>query len=411
VTILALTCLAGLAIALAVAFWQAQKAEHWRRIAEDHAVRAAQAQASAEASERSAAEQIRLLEAAQGRLEHSFRALAADALQANSQQFLDRSREQMLGLVSPVQDTLKRFESNVQQLEKARAEAYGNLSAQIRGLLESEAELRRSAETLRNALRSPQHHGRWGELQLRRVVELAGMVARCDFSEQVSLDAGRLRPDLVVHLPNGRNVAVDSKVSLDAYLRALEASSDVDRERCLLDHARRVRAHVKALGEKAYWERLEGSPEFVIAFLPLESLYSAALQHDSELLSFGVEKRVLLATPTTLIAVLFSIAQGWRDREFSENATQIRDLGKDLYGRIVGVHGKFGELGRELQSAVEAYNSAIWGLESRVLVSARRFGELQGSEVQSLDELQPLHLTARQPAVVGRVEPIERVSR
>jgi DNA recombination protein RmuC len=311
--------------------------------------------------------------------------------------FLDRSREQVLGVVAPVQETLKRFDQNVQQLEKARSEAYGSISAQLKNLLDSERELRQAADQLKNALKAPQHRGRWGEIQLRRAVELAGMLAHCDFDEQVTVE-GRLRPDLVIHLPNGRDVVVDAKVSLDAYLKAVEARDDAERSRCLLDHARQVRAHVKTLGEKSYWDRLQGSPEFVIAFLPLESIYSAALQNDGELLAYGVEKRVLLATPTTLIAVLYSIAQGWRERDFSENAARIRELGKELYERLYAVHGKLGVMGDKLRDAVDAYNATIWNMESRVFVTARRFRELQGTNLAAMEELEPLDVAARVPA-------------
>jgi DNA recombination protein RmuC len=214
------------------------------------------------------------------------------------------------------------------------------------------------------------------------------------------MDNGRLRPDVVIHLPNGRNVVVDAKVSLDAYLRAVEVEADADKQRHLIDHARQVRTHVKMLGEKSYWERLDGSPEFVIAFLPLESIYSAALQQDGELLAFGVEKRVLLATPTTLIAVLFSVAQGWRERDFSENAMRVQEMGKELYNRLAGVHGKLGSLGRELNSAVDAYNSTIWHMESRVFVTARRFRDLQGGSLAELEELAPVNSGVKVPAAV-----------
>jgi DNA recombination protein RmuC len=337
-----------------------------------------------------------LLQNAQQKLEQSFRALASDALQTNSQMFLDRSREQMEGVVGPVRETLQRFDQNVKQLETSRAEAYGSLSQQIQNLAQSEAQLRDAADQLKNALRTPHQRGRWGELQLRRAVELAGMLAYCDFDEQQTLFGDRnLRPDLIVHLPNGREIVVDSKVSLDAYLKAVECDSDVEREQYLADHARQVRTHVKALGDKAYWERLPGSPDFVIAFLPLESLYSAALQKDGELLSYSVEKRVLLATPTTLIALLYAVAHGWREREFTENAERIRDLGKELYDRIVQIHGGVSKMGKELNSAVEAYNSVVWTLENRVLVSARKFRDLQGSAPREIEPLAPIDTQSR----------------
>jgi DNA recombination protein RmuC len=398
VTLLAVVCLIGLLSGLGIAFWQWQQAERWRRAAQDALIRTAQAE-TAMAAEKGAAEgQLQLLGAAQAKLEQSFRALASEALHANSQMFLDRSREQVLGVVAPVQESLKRFDQNVQQMEKTRSEAYGSISTQLKNLMESERDLRQAADQLKNALRTPQHRGRWGEIQLRRTVELAGMLAHCDFHEQVTMEGGRLRPDVIIHLPNGRDVVVDAKVSLDAYLKATEVEDEAERHRYLCDHARQVRAHVKALSEKSYWDRLDGSPEFVVAFLPLESIYSAALQHDGELLSYGVEKRVLLATPTTLIAVLYSIAQGWRERDFSENAVRIRELGKELYDRLSSVHGKLGLMGSKLKDAVEAYNGTIWNMESRVFVTARRFRELQGTTLSPLEELQPLDVTARVPA-------------
>ena len=335
-------------------------------------------------------------QAVQQQLQQSFRALAAEALQSNSQMLLDRSREQIEGVVAPVRETLNRFDQNVQQLEISRAEAYGSLTQQIQHLMQSQTQMRDAADQLKKALRTPQHRGRWGEIQLRRVVELAGMISHCDFNEQQTLFGDRnLRPDVIIHLPNGRDVAVDAKVSLDAYLRAIETQDDTQRDAFLADHARQVRTHVKSLGEKSYWERLPGSPDFVIAFLPLESIYSAALQKDGELLSFGVEKRVLLATPTTLIALLYTVAHGWREREFTENAERIRELGKELYDRVVNMHGHVAKLGRELGGAVEAYNSAVGSLESRVLVSARKFRDLQSSPSRELDILEAVDSAPR----------------
>jgi DNA recombination protein RmuC len=387
VTLLAIVCLLGLVGALGLAAWQWREAEYWRREAQQFEVSAAQQQASAAAERKATEEKIELLHRTQQKAEQTFRALASEALQANSQAFLDRSREQMRGIVSPVQETLQRFDQSVQQLETARAEAYGTLTAQIQNLMQSESQLRSAADQLKNALRTPHQRGRWGELQLRRAIEMAGMLAHCDFEEQVSIEGARLRPDVVIRLPNQRNIAVDAKVSLDAYLKAIECEDENERERLLANHARQVRVHVKALGDKSYWDRLEGSPEFVVAFLPLESLYSAALQRDPDLLTFGVERRVLLATPTTLIAVLFSVAHGWRERDFTENARRIRDLGRELSERILLVHKNMAYLGGELQGAVEAYNSAVWSIENRVLVTARKFREMQGGAGTEMNEL------------------------
>ncbi len=398
-TALALLCLLGLFIALAIAFRQFQQAERWRRTAQEALIEAAKAEADAAAEKRLAAEQVKLLENAQNRLDQHFRSVAAEVLQANSQQFLDRSREQVQGVVAPVQDALQRFDQNVRDLEQSRSKAYVSITAQINSLLDSERELRQSTNDLKNVLRSPQHSGRWGEVQLRRALEMAGMLAHCDFHQQVSLDGGRLRPDVVIHLPNGRNLAVDAKVSLEAYLRAVETENEAERNRLMADHARLVRTHLKSLSEKNYWSQLEGSPEFVIAFLPLESIYSAALQHDNELLNFGVEKRVLLATPTTLIAVLFSIAQGWREREFDNNSNRIRELGKELYERLLNVHGNSGLVGQELRNAVDAYNSTVWQMESRVFVTGRKFCALQGRKFGDLEELPVVDAAIRMPAV------------
>ncbi|HXR74646.1 MAG TPA: DNA recombination protein RmuC [Bryobacteraceae bacterium] len=395
-TVLALVCLAGLLVLLAVAVWQWQQAERWRRVAQDSQIQCAKLTGTAEAERKAAEERVQLLHDAQQKLEQGFRALASEALQSNSQMFLDRSREQMEGVVAPVRDTLLRFDQNVQQLETSRAEAYGSLSQQIQNLMQSEMQLRDAADQLKTALRTPHQRGRWGELQLRRAVEMAGMLAYCDFDEQQTLFGERnLRPDMIVHLPNGRDIVVDAKVSLEAYLRATECQDDAEREQSLADHARQVRTHVKALSEKAYWERLPGSPDFVIAFLPLESLYSAALLKDGELLNYSVEKRVLLATPTTLIALLYAVAHGWREREFTENAERIRDLGKELYERIVQIHGGMSTMGKELNSAVEAYNSAVWNLENRVFVSARKFRDLQGSVSRDIEPLSPIDTQTR----------------
>lgn len=395
-TVLALVCLAGLLAGLAIAAWQWQQAERWRGAAQDAQIEAAKLAGAAEVERKAAEERVQLLQSAQQKLEQSFRALASEALQTNSQMFLDRSREQMEGVVAPVRDTLLQFDQNVKQLEASRAQAYGSLTQQIQNLMQSEVQLREAADQLKNALRAPHQRGRWGELQLRRAVEMAGMLAYCDFDEQQTLFGDRnLRPDLIVHLPNGRDIVVDAKVSLDAYLRAVECHSDAEREQHLTDHARQVRAHVKTLGDKSYWERLPGSPDFVIAFLPLESLYSAALQKDGGLLNYSVEKRVLLATPTTLIALLYAVAHGWREREFTENAERIRDLGKELYDRIVQVHSGVSKVGKELNGAVEAYNTAVWTLENRVLVSARKFRDLQGSVSREMESLTPVDAQSR----------------
>ena len=402
-TLLFVIALVGFIAALIFAVREAHSAAESRRQAEElrkqmtgAQMRAAQLDATLTAERKSIEDRLAVQQSTQRQLEQSFRALAAEALQSNSQMLLDRSREQIENVVAPVRETLTRFDQNVQKLEVSRAEAYGSLTQQIQHLMHSQVELRDSTDQLKNALRAPQHRGRWGEIQLRRVVELAGMLAHCDFHEQQTLFGDRnLRPDVIIHLPNGRDVVVDAKVSLDAYLRAIETADEAKRDALLTDHARQVRTHVKSLGEKSYWERLPGSPDFVVAFLPLESIYSAALQKDSELLNFGVDKRVLLATPTTLIALLYAVAHGWRERDFTENAERIQEVGKELYERVVNMHGHVAKLGRELGGAVAAYNSAVGSLESRVLVSARKFRDLQQSPSREMDVLESVDTAPR----------------
>ena len=402
-TVLFIIALVAFLASLVFAFREARSAAESRAYAEElrrqmtgSQLRAAELEATLIAERKSIEDRLALQQSTQRHLEQSFRALAAEALQNNSQMLLDRSREQIESVVAPVRDTLTRFDQNVQKLEVSRAEAYGSLTQQIQHLMQSQGQLRDSADQLKNALRAPQHRGRWGEIQLRRVVELAGMIAHCDFHEQQTLFGDRnIRPDVIIHLPNGRDIVVDAKVSLDAYLRAIETPDEARRDALLTDHARQVRTHVKSLGEKSYWERLPGSPDFVVAFLPLESIYSAALQKDGELLNFGVDRRVLLATPTTLIALLYAVAHGWRERDFTENAERIREVGKELYERVVNMHGHVAKLGRELGGAVSAYNSAVGSLESRVLVSARKFRDLQQSPSREMEVLDTVDAAPR----------------
>src|SRR5205814_2292082 len=237
------------------------------------------------------------------------------------------------------------FEEQVQAIERSRAGAYSDISAQVNALTQLQERVRQSADQLKNALRSPVQRGRWGEMQLRRVVELAGMLEYCDFAEQKTLfGETNQRPDLIIRLPNQCQVVVDAKVSLEAYLRAIECQDDAERSICLRDHSRQVRMHVKSLGEKAYWQRLSCSPEFVVAFLPLESLFSAALESDPMLLDFGVEHRVMIATPVSLISLLLVIAHGWRQQALAENVDRIRDAGEELYTRLLKMSEKFVKL-------------------------------------------------------------------
>jgi DNA recombination protein RmuC len=358
-------------------------------------VNAARLQAELSKTEEFAAAQVALLTNAQQQLEEKFRALASEALQANSQLFLDRTRDQLEGFVKPVGESLQLFQTRVQELENARIGAYEGIRAQLQGLSLAHKDLQHSTDQLKNALRSPSQRGRWGELQLRSTVQLAGMLEHCDFQQQETLFGDRVRrPDMTVKLPNGRQIAVDSKVPLEAYLKAMEAEG-AQREAFLTDHAHQLRNHIKALSEKAYWDGLDGSPELVVAFLPLESIYSAALERDPSLLNFGVEKHVLLATPTTLIALLFAVAYGWRERELAQNAEEIREIGSALYKNLLLMQGRVEKLGSALGSAVNAYNEAVTSLDGRVLTNARKLHELKAGTGEEIERLDTLDLQTR----------------
>ena len=342
--------------------------------------------------------QLRLLTQTQAQLEERFRALAAEALKDNSQLFLDRSQEQFRVLVEPVSQSLRRFEDQVQSIERAREGAYQGLTAQVRNLTELQERVRQSAEDLKTALRSPVQRGRWGEMQLRRVVELAGMLEHCDFAEQETLfGEKRQRPDLIVRLPNDCQVIVDSKVSLEAYLRAVECQDEAARNRHLADHARQVRAHVKSLSEKAYWQRLPCSPEFVVAFLPLEPLLSAALEYDPELLSFAAQNRVVVASPITLITLLLTVAHGWRQQNIAEELKAVAQTGAELYERLLAMADNFSRLGDAVEKTVSTYNAAVHSLERRVFVSARKLQKFHSATAPQIEQIREIELTPRLP--------------
>jgi len=361
-------------------------------------------------------EKTALLEETERRLSDAFKGLAAEALRANNEMFLALAREKFAGfhqqaqgdlesrqraideLVRPLTESLGRVDAAIRQMEQARAAAFGSLSEQLRALAEAQELLRAETASLAQALRTPAVRGRWGEIQLRRAAELAGMIEHCDFLEQVQVsgDVGRLRPDMIVRLPNGRQVVVDAKVPLKAYLEALEASGEAERTAKLKEHAAQLRAHLDRLAAKAYWNQFEPAPEFVVAFVPGEAFFSAALQQDPELIDYGAGRRVLLATPTTLIALLLSVAYGWREERLARNADEVRNLGRTLYERLRTFSEHLLRLGRNLEQAVAAFNDAAASLETRVLVSARRFREL-GAATGEIPAVEPLNSQPRLP--------------
>lgn len=345
---------------------------------------------------------------AQKRLAEVFGDLAAKALAQNNQVFLDLARATLEKYQTAAREDLDHRQAAIAELVKPLGEAlgwfqqqYGTLSEQLRRLSQDQAQLQAETANLVEALRSPKVRGRWGEIQLRRVVEMAGMVEYCDFVEQESRDSeqGRLRPDLVVKLPNGKNVVVDAKVSLKAYLEAAEARDEADRHEKLREHARQVRAHVLRLAERRYWEQFAPAPEFVVMFLPGEAFFSAALEQDPELIEFGAESRVLIATPMTLIALLRAVAYGWREARLAESARQISQLGRELHDRLRTMTEHFVRLGRALQSAIDAYNQTLGSLESRVLATARRFRELGAAPSEEIPAVEPVEIAARQLTV------------
>ncbi len=283
-------------------------------------------------------------------------------------------------LLAPLADTLKRLDDHQRDLERRREGAYASLSKQIEGLAQSEVALQKETSHLVQALRSPQVRGSWGQVHLRRVVELAGLVNQCDFYEQQTLDTGGkfLRPDLIVRLPGQRHIAVDAKVPLEAYLDAAELSDDLFRKKKLQDHALSIRRHIKDLSSKEYWRGLEPAPEYVILFLPAEAFFSAALQADPTLIEVGADQNIIIATPTTLIAILRAIAHGWKQESFSKSAQEIARLGQELYERLGVVCEYWNKVGKELSGAVEAYNQSVASLESRVFVTARKLKETGG---------------------------------
>lgn len=318
-------------------------------------------------------------------MRESFAALSRDALRDTNTTLLQtadhtlRARQDAIDeLLKPVRETLDKVQAQVVRADRDREGSFRAVKEQLTTLAQSQEQLRLTTETLSRSLRSPNTRGKWGEIQLKRIVELAGMLEHCDFELQELGDDSRMKPDLTVRLPGGTRIVVDSKVPIEAYMRAIESTSDESRMRYMGEHANQVKQHVKALGSKKYWEQFSGpSPEFVVMFLPLEPLMSAAFERDGELLEFAVRENVVLATPMTLLALLRAVAFGWQQQSIARNAEEIREVGQELCERLITMLKHFDDAGEHLAGAVESFNKAVASFDRRVMPSVRRFQELK----------------------------------
>jgi DNA recombination protein RmuC len=358
-------------------------------------------------------EEKKLLEDARAKLTDTFKALSDDALKSNNQAFLElakgtldklmveakgdleKRQEAIGGLIKPLGESLKQYEEHIKDLEGKRIKAYSSIDEQIKNLLTSQQQLQKETGNLVTALRTPHVRGRWGEITFKRVAELAGMSEHCDFTEQFSMesDTGRIRPDFIVHLPGEREIIVDVKTALDAYQEAVSAESEEQRKECLTRHAKQIRTHMNKLGEKAYWDQFDKAPEFVVMFIPGESFLSAAIDCDHALIEDGIKKQIILATPTTLIALLRAIAYGWRQEQITKNAQEISNLGKQLYNRMRVLANYINEIGNGLEKATVSYNKAAKSMEARVFPSARRFKELGTTSDSDISAIKPVEPT------------------
>ena len=384
-------------------------------------------EAKLKAELKAAEEKQSLLSRAEEKLTHTFKSLSSEALKTSTEQFLqlaktsfsnqsadaanelEKRKTAIENLVKPVKESLGKFEMRMGEIEKLREGAYAELKEQVRALNEGQLGLQRETASLVKALRQPTGRGQWGELQLKRVVELAGMQEHCDFYTQITTtneEGKSLRPDLVVHLPGGKTIVVDSKTPMDAYLDAIEANEESVRQEALNNHARQVRTHIQQLSSKNYAAQFDQAPEFTVLFLPSESFFSAALQVDPTLIERGVDQGVILATPTTLIALLRAVAYGWRQEAVAQNAREISDLGRELHERLGVLAEHFTRLGKSLNSAVDHYNKTVGSFEGRVLPSARKFEELKATpEAKTIDTLEPIDSQPRDPQEIPSAAP------
>ena len=358
-------------------------------------------------------EQIELLDKAQVKMGETFKSLSSDALAQNNQSFLILAEENLKKfqegaktdlearqksietLLQPVSKSLAELDVEIKKGEEQRIKNSSDLQAGITRLTENDVRLQAETSKLVNALKTPGVRGRWGELQLRRVAELAGMVDHCDFFEQESADSeeGKKRPDMLISLPGDRTIIVDSKAPVLAYLEALEATDDEGRRECLDRHAKHIRKHIDQLSAKAYWENFKGVPEFVVLFVPGEVFFSAAVESDPLLIEYGISQKIVLASPTTLIALLLAVAHGWREQHIAEHAEEISEIGKELYDRISKFREQYAKVGKQLASAVDAFNGSLGSMDSRVLVSARKLKQLNvtsAEPIESVDQIEKI---------------------
>lgn len=410
----ALLVIAGLLVGLVVGALIATLSQ--RRRSEALQVELAVLKAQLLTQEQLDKERAQALELAVDRVKSSFDTVAGQSLRDNSETFLRLAREH-LGqhqqtaiaalterekaietLLTPIRDALGKTEAQIQQIEKDRAESFGNLKASLEAVTLGQQALQRETGRLVNALRRPEVRGQWGELTLRRLAELAGMIEHCDFSEQASVrtDAGQLRPDMIVHMPDGRDLVIDVKTPLDAYLDAVDAPNDELRAIALKRHANAVAERVRELAAKSYWSQFAKSPDFVILFIPGDQFLSAALAELPTLLEDAIRQQVIIATPTSFVALLKAVAYGWRQTALAENAATIRRLAEDLYKRLGTFSAHLNRLGRSLGSSVDAFNSAVGSMERQVLPGARKFTELGVGRDREIDLLEPVDRLARQ---------------